>query len=410
MKHRGLVGLVWPLLAAVLLVGCPSGPTTGTLAVFVNGLPAGVEASIRIAGGSIDTTVTASGTLQLPPGLYAVTVNPAFGNEAIARTVYDGSANATVSIALGATTDLQVEYERRPGTKRAWLGHSNGVYAFDADDWSATGTVSPVTTLAIPGDAATVQDIVIAPNGDLYTGTYSGTYLLRYAAEDLDTMGAQPAGTVTISGAPVGMAWHEGRLYVMTFLTQQILRFDTPQAIVGTAVTAPDATISVTGYTGTGATAGLAFDAQGRLWAAFGGALVRIDDPAAPAGIVSVSAGAAMTQPVNENRLVLTYRDGSLFTADCGSTAIQRYAAVDGASGVQAVPPTAVINVGLSCVTSIGFDASGRFWLSSNQNTAGRYAGLEAVGDGSTVAPIVTIDHGRFIDGGSLTFNAITGP
>jgi hypothetical protein len=35
---------------------------------------------------------------------------------------------------------------------------------------------------------------------------------------------------------------------------------------------------------------------------------------------------------------------------------------------------------------------------------------LDAVGDGSTIAPIVTIDHGRFIDGGSLTFSAITGP
>ena len=411
MKPRGLLRYAWPLLAAALLVGCPSGPTTGTLAVFVSGLPVGIDASIRIHGGTVDQTVTGTRTLQLAAGSYSVEVMPAFGNEAIARTVYDGiSASSSVSVANGTTTDLEVDYERRPGTNRAWLGHSNGVRAFDAGEWSATGTVSPVTALALPDGSATAQDIVIAPNGDLYAGTYSGSRLLRYAADVLDTAGAQPTGTVDVTGNPVGLVWHEGRLYVMTYVTQQILRFDTPQAIVGTSVTSPDATISVTGFTGTGASAGLAFDSQGRLWAAFAGALVRIDDPTAPVGIVSVSADAALTQSVTENRLVLTYRDGSLFTAHCGATAIQRYDAVDVASGVQAVPPTAVISVGLSCVTSIGFDASGRFWLSSSNSSAGRYADLGEVGDGSTVAPIVTIDHGTFIDGGSLTFNDIAGP
>jgi sugar lactone lactonase YvrE len=385
-------------LAALLVAGCATGPTTGTVAVSVSGLPVGVAPSLTFAGPQT-VDVAQGGSVQLSPGTYAVSVDSVLGGGDLVRALFDGTASATsIVVTAGATSNVDVTYAPRAGTPRIWMGSSPSAY--EPGPWSASGTVTPSLSLDDPG---TTEDIVFSPDGDLYVGTFGGD-VVRYAAEDLDTPGAAAAGTVSLPSSAVGLAWHDGRLYVMLFGSQQLVRFDDPSAIVGTDAVAPDATISVTGYSGTGASAALAFDDQGRLWLAFTSALVRIDDPASPAGSVSVTPDAALTQAASENRLALAYAGGALLTADCGSSSIQRYDGVDAASGTSATAPSATIDVGLSCPVWVGQDASDRFWIANNSGDVGRFSDLLGAGDGSVLVAAVTMDTAFSIDGGGLAF------
>jgi sugar lactone lactonase YvrE len=200
------------------------------------------------------------------------------------------------------------------------------------------------------------------------------------------------------------VAWHDGRLYVMNWNTQVVLRFDAPEDIVGTDAVGPDAVVSVPGFTGEGLSGGLAFDDEGRLWIAFANGLVRIDEPEAPMGTVDVAPDAALTQTGPENRLTLAYFGGTLYTADCDTSEVQRYDAVDAAVGTTARDPSAVFTVGQPCTADIAKDAAGRYWIASSGEVAGRYPDLATVGDGSVLSADVTVTHGEFPDGGGIAF------
>ena len=384
--------------AVLLVAACATGPTVGTVAVSVSGLPTGIAPSLTLVGPET-VAITQGGSVDLSPGTYAVSVDSVLGEGDLVRALYEGTVSATsISIASGQTTNVDVTYAPRTSTPRIWMGSSPSAY--EPGPWSASGTVTPALSLDDPG---TSEDIVFSPSGDLYVGTFEGA-IVRYAADDLDTPGAAAAGTVTLPSAPVGLAWHAGRLYVMLFGNQQLVRFDDPSAIVGTDAVTPDATISVTGYSGTGSSAALAFDGDGRLWLAFTSALVRIDDPVSPTGSVSLTPDAALTQAGTENRLALAYIDGALITADCNSTEIQRYDSVDAASGTSATAPSATIDVGVFCPVWVGQDASDRYWIADNTGDVGRYSDLLSAGDGSALVAAVTIDTSFSIDGGGLAF------
>jgi hypothetical protein len=93
-----------PLLLALLL-GCggdPAGPSTGSLAVEVTGLPAGTSANLAVTGpGSFNRTLTGSETLtDLTPGSYTVAAsNVASGNSSFAAT----PASQTVTVGASDT-------------------------------------------------------------------------------------------------------------------------------------------------------------------------------------------------------------------------------------------------------------------------------------------------------------------
>jgi len=395
------------MLAATVTVACAPGPANGTLSLSVSGLPDGVAAAVHVAGAGVALDLTAAGSVRLPAGTYTITVMPVVGAEAIAQTVYDGSAGAaSVVVAVAETISVDISYARRPGTHRVWTSGGSGVHAFAPDAWDASGTVSPTSTLSLPPGWHDTQDIAFAPNGDLYTAAWTDGGIVRYTAADLDTHGAAPAGFVPVPGVSA-LAWHDGRLYAMRETSQALLRFDDPEAIVGDAVTVPDADIALTGYSGSGSSAGLAFDADGRLWMAFRQALVRLDDPTVPVGCTSATPNAVLALPTAAPRYALTYRDGALYTAPCGLGTIERFDGIDAATGVAAAVPTVANAVGMTCVVSIGMDASDRFWLGDARDVAGRFPDLDTLADGATVAPLVTIRHDLFLSAGSVAFHAL---
>ena len=349
-------------------VSCAPGPASGDLSLSVTGLPDGVAAGVQVAGSGIALDLMAAGSIRLPAATYPITVMPVLGTEAVARTVYDGVASSpSATVAAGETATIDVAYARRPGTNRVWTSGGSGVHGFAADAWEASGPVTPTVTLSLPPGLQSTQDLVVAPSGDLFTVAWTDGGILRYTAADLDTPAAAPAGFVPYPNVSA-LTWHEGRLYAMQ--------------------------------------AGLAFDADGRSWQAFRQALVRLEDPLAPIGSTSTAPDTVLTLITAAPRYVLTYRDGTLYTAPCGLGTVERFDDVDAAHGVATVAPTATIGVGLDCVVSIGVDASDRFWLADGRDVAGRYPDLGTLAEGATVDPLVTTQHGQFLSAGSLAFHA----
>jgi sugar lactone lactonase YvrE len=412
MPSRSRLALFGPFAVLVLLAGCAGSnlgtPTLGTLALVVTGLPTDVAASIRLVGPAGSYDFDAEGTSELEPGTYEVEAGTVLGMEPLARTRYEGTASSSsVSIVAGTETELTVDYEAAPGSHRIWLSAEFGPVAYDPSSWSAAGSPTPAVSLSLPAGWTIIEDLAFSDDGDLFTAAWTGG-VVRYDAADLDTDGAAPAGTVALADNPNGVAWHDGRLYVMNWSTAVLLRFDAPEAIVGADAVGPDAVISVPGFTDAGVSAGLAFDDDGRLWVAFANGLVRINEPESPMGTVDVTPDAAMTQSGTENRLALTYLDDTLFTAACFSDEVQRYDGVDAVSGSVARAPTAVFTVDAPCVSEITQDAEGRFWLAHADDVAGRYPDLTAVADGATTSADRTITHGAFVDGGGLRFRSTT--
>src|SRR3712207_3262623 len=87
----------------LLLAGCggdSTGPSSGSLAVTVAGLPAGAAADVSIGGpGGYNQTVSASQTLTgLAPGSYTVSADPVTAG----AVVYAGSPGSqTVTVSQG---------------------------------------------------------------------------------------------------------------------------------------------------------------------------------------------------------------------------------------------------------------------------------------------------------------------
>ena len=162
-------------VAALLAIGCGGndsgvepGPTTGSLTVTVLGLPAGLNASVTVAGPSGTRTVSASETLTaLTPGTYTVTaatVNATDGRYAAAPatqtvTVAASTLAATVNVTYAlATGGLAITVTGLPNAVNAAVtvtgpnGFSRAV--------TSTTTISPLEpgTYAITAGEVTNSD------------------------------------------------------------------------------------------------------------------------------------------------------------------------------------------------------------------------------------------------------------
>jgi hypothetical protein len=93
------------LVASAFVLAACSAPTTGTLAITVDGLPGGVEAAVLvIPNAGTASGVTGSERLTLAPGTYIVDVSPTDGFS------HWSDDSTTVTIVAGQTTPLTIEY------------------------------------------------------------------------------------------------------------------------------------------------------------------------------------------------------------------------------------------------------------------------------------------------------------
>jgi hypothetical protein len=175
-------------LFLVMLLGCggdPTGPTTGSLAIEVDGLPAGTSADLAVTGpGGFNRAVSASETLtELAPGNYTV----------VASNVTSGNASF---VAAPASQSVVVSRSDTPASAAVTYGTADGALT--------------VTVVGLPsGTAAAIT--VSGPNGfsrsvtasQTLTGLTPGSYVVDAAA--VSSGGNQYNASPTTQTVPVAV-------------------------------------------------------------------------------------------------------------------------------------------------------------------------------------------------------------
>ncbi|CAN5765639.1 hypothetical protein BH24GEM1_BH24GEM1_27960 [soil metagenome] len=213
---RRQVGVRLPIALVFALAACgggPTGPTTGSLALAVSGLPAGVEADVTVSGpGGFSRQVDGSGTLSgLPPGSYVVSASgvaagaahyaPSPPSQAIAvnggdpasaevvYTVADGTLAITVA-GLPAGTEAAVtvsgpgSYSRQVTGTETLTGLAGGQYTITAlpvSDGSEQYSPAPSsqTTAVATGDAASATVTYSTGGAAGFNLRVDGLYLVQ---------------------------------------------------------------------------------------------------------------------------------------------------------------------------------------------------------------------------------------
>jgi CARDB len=162
-----------PILLAILAAcgdGDPSGPSGGTLAVSVSGLPAGTDAAITVTGpGGYRHDLSASETLTgLAPGGYTVAATPVSSGGQSYRPVVP-SQTVTVS---GGSAAASVVYGAAGGTLTINVaglppGESAAIHVSGPSGYSADVTASTTLGALDPGPY-TVTAQSVAPGGTTY--------------------------------------------------------------------------------------------------------------------------------------------------------------------------------------------------------------------------------------------------
>lgn len=170
MLARRLIPLVLALLAAACGGSDPSGPSTGSLALAVSGLPSGTAAAITITGpGGYSHASEGSETLSgLTPGAYTVAADPVTSNgqsfaptqsvqsitveqsaTAVTAQVAYGASGASLTITItgipsGTAASVTVTgpngYSQAVPVTTTLAGLEPGLYTVTAESVSATGT------------------------------------------------------------------------------------------------------------------------------------------------------------------------------------------------------------------------------------------------------------------------------
>ena len=210
-------------LLAILVVGliailsaCSSSVDTGTLQVDISGLPAGVNASVKVTGPGLNQDLTASTTLSAQPlGSYTATAaNVSSGGKTYIGTV----SNSPAVVVANATATLKVTYDAiNPatlGTLQVNLtvpGGGNGDVIISGPK-NFNQTIIATTTLSglVPG-AYTLKANDVPGSGTAadFTlgGTVSGTSTVVASTTATAAVTYAPitgAIKITVTGLPVG--------------------------------------------------------------------------------------------------------------------------------------------------------------------------------------------------------------
>jgi hypothetical protein len=219
MKRIPSVAILF-LLALVILAACSADRQTtpqGSLAISIEGLPAGVSADATLSGpGGHEHTVDASRIINnLTPGSYTLTAAEV---EAGGRGYLPDPESQSLTVTAGATASATVRYSLRPSPEAARLEVSISGLPGDAlADVTVTGpanyshklTASTMLEDLSPGDY-TVTALSVAVDGTIYVPTPASQRVSLAAGESKSVSVAYsaPAGSLRIEvlGLPDDLA------------------------------------------------------------------------------------------------------------------------------------------------------------------------------------------------------------
>ena len=198
----------------------------GTLQVQVTGLPTGTAASVSITSSNgFSQTITASQSLQVPPGTYTFAVNPAAAGSA----TYYAQTPPSAIVNSGSTTTVQVTYGTSiPNTTKTLDPTGLVGISVSADHSTVTLPASSTTAQSLaPGDVLAVGITPSTPNGLLrkvVSVSQSGSQIVATTAQAtladafpqldfksntvLDAQTLKPAGALP-RGVTLSRAWRD---------------------------------------------------------------------------------------------------------------------------------------------------------------------------------------------------------
>jgi len=375
MRGRSVLTFVF-LGITGLLAACGLQSQTESLSVTINGLPGSVAGAVTITGsGGYSKVVTSTTTLKVDAGTYTVAVASVSDGGTIVPAHYDGTASkTTVTLAPGGTGSTVVTYAKADGTGAVWVpmarpvdpanpsglrpimkGFLNDTLAgggFPGADVTLSGA-PPDTTYTFFHEAAAFDG-----SGNVWVSDLDG-YIKKYAPSSLAADGEpQPIQTIDASafGGVFGLAFDaQGDLWAAFHLGIQIVMYSASQLATGADVSQPALILTTVSNT-VAQPAGLAFDANGGLW-------VANSDP---------------------NVSTIVRFPPSLLTAPPNNVQETRNAVPDVTIGADS-SPSLVRPFGLA------FDTSGNLWVADHENgNVLRYNAAQLAQDG-TPAPAMTL-------------------
>jgi sugar lactone lactonase YvrE len=376
----------------------------GTLSVTVTGLPSGTAPSghVSAAGGS-EHAVTAAGTLTLPAGPYQVTADRVIVPDPIVRAVFDGTPSPrSVCVKDGATASVTLAYALVPTSNKLWVGNSNSasgpLLGFTPSQLGRTGAPRAAIGAYTTGAGGFTFD----RDGNVWVvgGTVSDPPLARFPAARFSA-GGQKTPDVTIDSAvlttgvpgPRALAFDQaGNLWVTVVAAEAIVRF-TPADLASSGQPVP--AVQRTALKGL---EGLAFDATGDLWFAFADGVGHVAKDALGASgagadyVIHPETPPPVVGPLPGPVGLAFDATGNLWGAFGGTLA--RLAPADlsrtpGTKEKTVTPAVQITGSVLGLPVGIAFDESGALWVAGTAGTFLRYEASSLVASGSPTPSVV---------------------
>lgn len=350
--------------------------TSGTASLVVNvvGLPAGVNAKVKVTGPSGTQSLTGSQTFAgTAAGSYSVTADKVTAPDPIVRTVYSATISQS-TVCVNGTTTVTVTYAPVPTSNKIWIATSNApsgnAVGIASAGLGATG--SPAATSAL--ETPIGRHIAFDRDGNLWAngGTTADPTLVRMGAASLAATSGKvlPDRKINVAGLDCGpgvggIAFDkDGALWFASPCKKSIYKLSTAQLATDGTVT-PALTIAFTAEA-----QGLAFDKAGNLWVGTGDDLERLD--AATLGSASATPSLKLTvtskspggSPLHPGFLAFD-ASGNLWSNDFGGNVVFQFPAAElaGTTNKEIVPPALVtLQVG-ALLGGMSFDEGGGLWI-----------------------------------------------
>lgn len=355
---------------------------SGEIEVRVTGLPAGVDASLIVAGPLGSRAVTGDTTFREAAGPYVLTPGRVAPPDPIARQLFDYELDVTeLCLVDGGVQRVELAYAPIATSHRLWTNNSNGtgdVLGFAAPNLSASAEVLP----AITAEAGAGQDLTFDADGNLWStgATVAEPHLMRFPHAEFATSGPKAPDlridVADVSCLPAMRAFafaRDGSLWVST--CRGVVAF-APSELAMSGVVAPAR--SIEGLEGSG---DLAFDSAFNLWVIAAERLARFDAARLESAVVGAPDAELTLRDAQDSRDVVASqlafdRDGNLWVIDFGGNIVSKLgAAALEAPGARAVVPEISIALGVSALLERpAFDESGGLWIALDRGRFGRLA------------------------------------